>query len=451
MQNLTLKDALNLAIFLHNKGALKEAENIYNMILKEFPEAPDALHLLGLTYHQKNSTKKAIELIKKAISLSPKNPLYYHNLAMLYDSLKNEESSKENFLKAVNISPNYKNAHLAYYNLAIGFANNGKLEVALNYYNKALSLSPNFHDARWNRSLTLLQLGNFEEGWKELESRFSKKSPTDSRTFPKPKLTDLNIKDKTILVICEQGFGDAIQFARYLPLIKQKGAKIILECKKDLAELFKNSFEIDKILIKNSPISSYDYDFYIHLMSLPALFDTTLKTISNSVPYLKPSQELVDKFKIYFNKNSFNIGIVWSGNPKQENDKNRSITLGQFKELLEIPRVKLFSLQLGQSKLSDKNILDLSDKISNFNDTAAIIQNLDLIISVDTSVAHLSGALNKPTFVLLSSRADWRWLLERSDSPWYPSMKLFRQKNPDSWSAVFQEVKEEIINLINNK
>jgi len=445
---ITIKQALEIGVKAHNQGKLNEAETIYKNILDKAPSNTDALHLLGVIKHQLGNHKEAIEKITKAIQLKS-SAIYYGNLGMAYNALGKDEEAAESFKKALEINPRYEKAYLAHYNLGIYFKDKGEILRALEHYNKSIELN-DFPEAHWNKSLVLLLLGRFKEGWREYNYRFKKEKPSDNRVFLKPEWKGELLKGKKILILSEQGFGDNIQFIRYIPQVKEKRAYIILECKKELIKLFK-SLEIDDIVEKSKIIPNVEHDFYIHLMSLPGIFNTDLTSIPNN-PYLKADKELAEKFRAKLNSEKFKIGIVWTGNPQQENDKTRSTTFEKFKTL-KIPGVELFSLQIwnASKQLDSQYTVDLSNEINDFADTAAIIENLDLIISVDTSVAHLTGAMGKPVWTLLSFIPDWRYMLERKDCPWYPSMKLFRQKSPGDWSSVFEEVKKELETLVKNR
>ena len=212
---LTISQALNLAVKTHNEGKLQEAEILYKKILDKYPSNHNAIHLLGLIAYQVGKYEQAIENINKAIQLKP-TAIYYNNLAMAYDKLGKEEESTKNFIRALEIDPKYDKAHLAYYNLGVYFKENGEIIKALDYYNKAIKLDNNFYEAHWNKSLILLLLGRFDEGWKEYDYRFKKENPTDSRNFNKPRWDGSLLNSKKILVVSEQGFGDNIQFIRYL-------------------------------------------------------------------------------------------------------------------------------------------------------------------------------------------------------------------------------------------
>ena len=442
-KEITIDQALQLAVKHHQEGNLIQADSIYKKILNKNPNNPDALHLSGLILHQQGKHQEAIELLKKAIYIKPNIAIYHGNLAMAYQSLGNEEDSSIHFNKALEIDPKYDNAHLANYNLGIDLAEKGKFSEAIKHYNKAIELSPNIADSHWNKSLILLLRGEFKNAWANYEYRFKKQNPTDSREFGKSKWKGQHLNNRKILIATEQGFGDSIQFIRYLPLVKEKGGHVIFECKKELISLFNNFPGINQLVEKDNNIPlNVEYDYYIHLMSLPGIFNTTIKAIPNKIPYLKANPSLQKNLSSKFQTDKLKIGIAWAGNPEQENDKNRSATLDIFKPLKKIPNIRLFSLQVGKpsEQLNDPEIIDLSPHIKDFADTATLIENLDLIISIDTSVAHLAGAMGKPTWVLLTKIPDWRWLLNRTDTPWYPTMKLFRQKIKGSWEPVITEI-----------
>ncbi len=449
MNEISINQAFEIALKKHNQGNLKEAELIYKKIIEKDTQNHNALHLLGLINHQLKNPNKAIKKIKKAIQIKPES-LYYHNLAMIYDSLNNPEKSTENFQKAIQINPSYPNSHLAHYNLGIEFQNKGDFSQALIHYNKSIELKPDFYDAYWNRALLLLLLGKFKQGWKDYEFRFKKKNPIDTRTFNKQKYKNTPLKNKKILILSEQGFGDNIQFIRYLPLLKKQGAYIILECKEELKPLFENLKEADKLIIKNKEHFP-DFDFYIHIMSLPGIFNTNLSNIPKTLKFnLKDS--LSAEIKKEFNTSNLKIGIAWKGNPNNENNRKRSTNLENFK-LLKNPGIKLFSLQKGETseQINDSEIINLNNYLNNFLDTANIINHFDLIITVDTSIAHLSGTLNKPTWTLIPYIPDWRWGLNKKTTPWYPSMRLFRQESQNNWKPVFEKIKKELKNLTLHK
>ena len=315
-------------------------------------------------------------------------------------------------------------------------------------------------NAHWNKSLLLLTAGDLIDGFKEYEWRMKRKEFT-KKDFACPALSDQDIFNKKVIVYSEQGLGDAIQFARYLPLLKSKGCVVTLECNDLLYKLFKPVHGIDELVSEDSaPLKSNKYDFNISLLSLPNYFKTTLKSIPANVPYINVPENKKEEWRgklgnlelTVMRENVFKIGLVWGGNPMHGKDNKRSIPLNDFSIFSSIKGIKVFSLQKGKSLEQIKNagfiIENLSEKgQETFLDTAAIIENLDLVISVDTSVVHLAGAMGKPVWTLLPYYSDWRWLKDRNDSPWYPAMRLFRQPEPGRWDVVLNNVKQELIQL----
>ncbi|MBU0958073.1 MAG: tetratricopeptide repeat protein [Nanoarchaeota archaeon] len=447
-EELSVKEALNKGVEKHNKGEIKEAEYIYRQILKVDENNSDAWHLLGLIAFQVEKYEDSVRDIKRAIEINSNQAVYYGNLGMVYDKMGDEEESTKNFEIALKIDPEYEKSKFAYYNLGVYYLNKGEVEKALENYDKAIELDSEFYDARWNRALIYLLTGKFKEGWKEYENRFKKEKPSDVRDFGKPKWDGSVLDGKRILVLCEQGFGDSIQFIRYVSLVKEKGGYVVLECKKELKKLFEKLNYIDEIVEKGDGVPVVDYDYYIYLMSLPGIVD--FESVSKE-SYLKADSELVKKYKDKIKSDKFKIGIAWQGNSNQENDKNRSTKFENFKSL-NIPDVQLYSLQKGKGvEQIDDSVVDLSDDINDFSDTAAIISNLDLVISVDSSVAHLAGALGKPVWTVLTFMPDWRYMLEKDDCVFYESMKLFRQKKQGDWKDVFEKVREGVVKLVNDK
>jgi hypothetical protein len=267
------------------------------------------------------------------------------------------------------------------------------------------------------------------------------------REFRQPLWDGSRLAEKTILLHAEQGLGDTIQFIRYAPLVKQRGGTVIVECDNSLMRLFRSCPGIDLLVAERSSLPPFN--LHAPLMSLPYILKTCLNTIPASIPYLhagdEPDSPLNAILKAHDGQRR--IGIVWAGSPKHQNDANRSCPLIHFQRLTEVEDVALFSLQKNEKetgltlKESGLNqVINLSPFLSDFADTAAAIMKLELVITVDTAVAHLAGALGKPVWVLLPFAPDWRWLLNREDSPWYPTMRLFRQRAPEDWESVFERV-----------
>ena len=284
--------------------------------------------------------------------------------------------------------------------------------------------------------------GQFAAGWKEFEWRRPRK-----HDFKRPVWDGTSLKGKSILVHTEQGFGDSIQFARYIDLLPDTDSTIIVACQAELKSLFKSIDRIDTLVTEG--VKTPDFDVHVPLLSLPSIF-TTLKTIPARIPYLYPDVK-ADSMFLLDNNHKFKIGFVWAGNSEHINDHNRSIDLRQFECLLNIENCEFFSLQVGEPREDIKQygyhhiVKDLGEQFTDFHHTSLAILQLDLVISVDTSVAHLAGALGKEVWTLLPFVPDWRWMLDRSDSPWYPSMTLFRQKKVGDWDGVFQQLKFELM------
>jgi hypothetical protein len=296
-----------------------------------------------------------------------------------------------------------------------------------------------------------LLAGKLEEGWKRYEWRWQKADYIQyKREFAQPQWDGKDIKGKTICLHAEQGFGDAIQFIRYAPLVAKNGARVIVEAPYPLIDLFKTVEGIDMLVKRGDSLP--DFDVHCPILTLPMLFKTSMQSIPASVPYIHsdPARKSRWTERLSAGKKRLKVGIAWSGNPDHKNDRNRSISFAMLRPIAEMPQVSLYSLQKGivsseiEAQIQEAGMIDYTGDIGDFADTAALIDNLDLIISVDTSVAHLAGALGKNVWVLLPYAPDWRWLLGRNDSPWYPTMRLYRQSLPGDWEGVVKEVFKDI-------
>ena len=325
---------------------------------------------------------------------------------------------------------------------------------AIASYDQALTITPESASVHWNRALALLRAGDFEQGWKEYEWRWKVDAPWSvPREFPKESLWlgEQRIEGKTVLLYAEQGFGDTIQFARYVSLVAGLGARIILEVQPELKTLLSDFKGVDVVIAKGEELPQFD--FHCPLLSLPLAFGTRLETIPAATPYLHASSEAAKEWDTRLEghgaKGRPRIGLVWSGRQTHSNDHNRSIALRALLPLLDA-EATFVSLQkdirpedvMVLKERSD--IPNLGDSLESFSDAAALVSNLDLVISVDTSVAHLAGALARPVFVLLPFVPDSRWLLDRDDSPWYPTARLFRQPKVGDWQSVVRRVANEI-------
>jgi ADP-heptose:LPS heptosyltransferase len=299
-------------------------------------------------------------------------------------------------------------------------------------------------------SFRLLSCGDFINGWKEYEWRLKINARPSVKEFSQLLWDGSDISGKTILLYTEQGHGDAIQFIRYVPAVVQRGATIIVECQKELASLFQNVEGIKKVISIGEQLPAFD--LHCPLLSLPLKFNTTLDTIPAEIPYIKVNPLSTRKWKDKLSDDSskLKVGLVWAGSQSHKDDRNRSFALNTFAPLAQFDNIVFYSLQKEKGSEQAKKppegmkLIDHMEEINDFSDTAALIENLDLVISVDTAVAHLAGAMGKPVWTLLPFVPDWRWLLNREDSPWYPTMKLFRQPSHSDWKSVIHKVAEEL-------
>lgn len=262
---------------------------------------------------------------------------------------------------------------------------------------------------------------------------------------------DRRWEDRTILVHCEQGLGDTLQFVRYLPLLKEHGARVIFYCQKELVSLLARAPGIDVLLVEPAESGiSEPFDCHVPLLSLPHLLGPEPAKIPAAVPYLRVDAEAVDQWKARLNPSGFKVGIVWAGRTSSVEYRRRACSLADFSPLAELAGVRFFSLQKGPAASEaatppvGMDLVDLSAALRDFKDTAAVVMNLDLVVAIDTAVAHLAGALGKPVWTVLPHFPDWRWELGREDSRWYPTMRIFRQSRPGDWSGVFENVAAEL-------
>ena len=297
---------------------------------------------------------------------------------------------------------------------------------------KVCALQPDDAEARFDLALALLRDGDFARGWKEFEWRLRHPHLNLARDFTQPQWRGQDIAGQTILLHAQGGFGDVLQFVRYAPLVAQRGAKVLLECKAELVSLLQSVKGVQAVISRGQALPPFDW--HSPLPSLPLAFGTSLETIPADVPYLSPPPPAQALWKQRVGEGpSFKIGLVWAGRSFQSNH------LQIFAPLGKIPGVRFFSLQKGpqsvQQPPAGMDLKDFTADLRDFADTAALIQQMDLVIGVDTAVVHLAGALAKPVWVLIPCRSDFRWLLDRCDSPWYPTMRLFRQIRPGDWDT----------------
>ncbi len=325
----------------------------------------------------------------------------------------------------------------------------GRAEVSAGLLARALQLRPSDANAAYCLSFAELAFGRFREGWRHYEARFGTgQASFPVRGFREPQWDGTDLAGRTILLHAEQGIGDTLQFIRYAALVEQRGGRVVVECQRSVIRLVEEHASVAQVVAQGEPLPRFDVQ--VPLMSLPSLFQTTLETIPNATPYLSVPKGMTVTLRAR-RPGRRRVGLVWAGNPGLETDLSRSIPLDQFDPVLRLGEVDFYSLQIGPAACQIDlfgycdRIIDLQSQLSDFARTAAAVAEMDLVLSVDTAVAHLAGALGAKVWLLLPYASEWRWLRDRLDCPWYPSMTLFRQPKPDHWSAVLTEVRNALI------
>jgi hypothetical protein len=323
------------------------------------------------------------------------------------------------------------------------------LDAAAEAYRQAIEWRADFVSAKFNLALTQLLQGSFVEGFTGFEARWDLPDLAKTRQhFSQPQWDGSDLNGRTILLHAEQGIGDTIQFIRYAPLVAQRGGRVVFQCPEAMTRLFEGFPGIDRFVVRGRELP--EFDLHCPLLSLPLAMKTTLETIPASVPYLSADAESVSRWRKRLPRDSVNVGLAWAGRAEHSNDRLRSMALTDFAPLVDAPGVNFFSLQKGDAAEQLRStpdglaITDWTEQLQDLSDTAALIDALDLVITVDTSVAHLAGALGKPVWVLLPFAPDWRWMLDRSDSPWYPTMRLFRQPQARDWRSPVEQVAQAL-------
>jgi tetratricopeptide (TPR) repeat protein len=390
---------------------------------------------------------EALASYDKAIGLKPDSPEAFYNRGLALGELNHFDEALASYDKAIALAPDYAEAFCSRGAALLALK---RLDEALASYDKAIALKPDYADAYMNRALVRLLQGRYHEGWTDNEWRWQVKDFSSKRPNIKaPIWRGENLSERQLLVFGEQGFGDVIQFVRFLPLLAERKCKITFLAAAKLISLLRLSIEQTEIVSKLSGVENFD--FQVPLLSLPLAFNTRLETIPSKTPYLVASPERVKLWEERLPESrALRVGLGWAGNPNFSTDRSRSIGLPRLLPLLSVPGVQFISLQKdlrsGDEELLRQypQVIHVGDKLDDFSDTAAVMSLLDLVISSDTAPVHLAGALGRPVWVLLRHVPDWRWLLDRDDSPWYPSARLFRQPAAGDWDSVVAKVIEAL-------
>ena len=431
---------LSLAGILNKQGKVDEAIQQFEQALRLDPDSVEATYDLGLACQAAGKLDRSVSLYEQAIRLQPDHAGAYNNLGAVLLLQGKLEEAVACFQRTLDFEPNSIGANS---NLAGVLQAQCKLEAAAALFAKVLALDPGNVETHFNESLLQLLQGDYAAGWRNYEWRFQIKKIAP-RSFPQPLWRGEPLNGARILLHDEQGLGDSLQFLRYLPLVLAAGGSVILLIPEKLRRIAEQLHGVARIVHSSDPLSVFDC--HCPLMSLPVACRTTLDTIPAQVPYLSAPREAEEKAAaLAWPTAGLRVGLAWAGAPGNSKDRNRSIPLALLKPLFGLENVHFFSLQMGagveQLVEVQAAITDLAPATRDFADTAAQMAHLDLVITVDTAVAHMAGALARPTWVLLSYATDWRWLLDRADSPWYPTTRLFRQPKLGDWAPVIEAVR----------
>jgi tetratricopeptide (TPR) repeat protein len=440
----------SLAIAQKLSGQVEQAYASYQQCIQYSPDNASAWFNLGNLELDWQHYQAAIEAYDKALSIRPHYPEAYLNRGNAYGALEEFDAALNDYNQVISLKPNHGDAYCNRGNIYKAL---NQVDLALANYQQADATHEDYAEAKWNQALMHLVKGEYLVGWALYEWRLKMPSyQANCQYFDQPEWRgDFAIQDKVLLVYAEQGYGDCIQFCRYLPQLLQRCAKLVVQVHRALVTLIQTVAPDIQVIAKGSPLPAFDA--YCPLLSLPYVFHTSLDTVPANIPYLATEPARVKKWKPKTRKGRpWRIGLAWSGSDKHENDHNRSIALAMFAELLSLP-VEWHSLQKeyrphDMQALQHSPLQQHQAKLTEFADTAALIQTLDMVISVDTAVAHLAGALGKPVWLLMAFAPEYRWLLSRNDSPWYPTMRIFRQRELANWQDVMEQVQLELAQII---
>ncbi|MCH7935510.1 MAG: tetratricopeptide repeat protein [Proteobacteria bacterium] len=437
-----------LGSILKAQSQITEAGNHFARAAALSPENADYHFHCAEMRRLDSKNAQAEESYRKALSLRPDFPLAGNGLGIVLDEQGKNEEAEACFREALKTMG--ENPDLLY-NLGNVLKDQHRPDEALTAYRRALEIRPDFPEAHVQIAFALLLKGDFTAAWEEYEWRWRMPTFTSNvRNFDQPVWDGAALDGRTILLHAEQGFGDTLQFARYAKAAADRGGRVIFECPPPLARLMKTAAGVDEVIASGQPLPPFDC--HAALLSLPGIVGTTLETVPADVPYLSAEPDLVSAWAERLkDAPGLKIGIAWCGTAEKRGNPSRACPLSAFEPLSRQPDISLFSLQKDPPEedlpLPD-GLTDLSGDLNDFADTAAVIQALDLIVSIDTAVAHLAGALACPAWVMLSTAGDWRWLMERGDSPWYPTLRLFRQTRARQWDDILEAVSAEAAALI---
>lgn len=443
---------LNRGSVLNDLKRHAEAVASYDNALALRPDYAEALSNRGIALHALERDDEALASFDRALAIKPEYPEALSHRGATLDAMQRPDEALASYARAIALRPDYADA---YGNRGTAFYNLRRLDEALGDFDRALALRPDLPEVHWNQASARLITGDFARGFAEYEWRWQREAMIAAkRDFSQPLWRGEDIVGKTILLHSEQGFGDSIQFCRYIPAVAARGARVILEVEAPLRRLMTTLCGSCEVIAKGSLLP--DFDIHCPLMSLPLAFGTRLETVPSVTPYLRaPADDIAVWETRLSNTRRPRIGLVWSGNPTHLRDADRSIALETLLPLLDVDAgfvsVQKDVRDADAALLAARgDILQVGSALNDFADTAALLSQLDLVITVDTSVTHLAGALGKPVWVLLPFIPDWRWLLDRETSPWYPTARLFRQDESRSYDGVIARMRAALRQGIEN-
>ena len=442
-----LQGKLGNAIAMHQRGESDAALAIYREILSERPDDAVAQHFVGVIHYQRGDIAGALPMLERSAARQPNEPEFRNNFGLALLAADREADAIAEFRAALALSPRHA---VAWNNLGLALQAQNDLRGAIDAFRRAVALDAGFVRARWNLALCLLLDRQFAEGWREYEARLEiPELGGGRRSFSGPVWKGEDISGRTLLLTVEQGLGDSVQFARYASPIAARGARCVIRCPGTLAPLLETIAGVAAVSPEEQ--AAPRHDVHLPLLSAPGILGTTPETIPAEVPYIRVSearrrdaQATLERIRA-----PRRIGLCWAGSPLNANDRNRSLPLSALAPLLALPDIVWFSLQAGaaaaqlRTTSAAAGVMPLPSE-TQLIDTVALIAELDLTLTVDTAIAHLAGALGKPAWVLLPFAPDWRWQLDREDSPWYPTLRLFRQPRPHDWTSVIARVRAEL-------
>jgi tetratricopeptide (TPR) repeat protein len=434
-----------LAAILKRAGRIPEAEAALRSIAsRPAPQGVHALVELADLQRERGALSEAEATLRQALSTDGSSAEAWHALGLLRNAQAETVAAEASFRRALELQPNFVAALINLGSLKAGLE---RFEEAIPLYDRALALAPDHAAGHWNRALALLMLGDYVAAWRDYEWRWQIPALVQSaevKVLPR-RWRGEPIGGKTVLLHSEQGNGDTIQLARYAPLVARQGARVILAVQPALVSLLAQLPGLERVMSVADPLPAYDLQ--ATLADLPGIFGTSLATIPEPRGYLRPDADRVGRWKARLGAEPRRkVGLIWAGNPRHRDDRSRSIPLKTMEPLLGRDDIAWFGLQLGERSAEigalspPPRVTDLAGELVDFSETAAVLAALDLLITVDTAAAHLAGALGRPAWLLIPRQADWRWMREREDTPWYASLRLFRQERQGDWTPAIARV-----------